>query len=287
MIKQLGIVGGDLRIIRLAEMLAKEKYKIYTYGLDTYNFCNDILKCKDIKEIRNNCKYILSGIPFSKDGVYVNTPFSNDKINIDEMFKSIEDKALIAGVIDKKIKQKAEKNKIDIIDLMDIEELTILNVIPTAEGAIQVAMEQTEFTIHNSKCLILGFGRIGKVLAKDLKALGAEVYCVARKESDIAWIKTYGYKNIYLDNLEKNLHDKYDIIFNTVPKVILDSKKLELIKNKETLIIELASNPGGIDFQKAEQYNIKVVKAMGMPGRVAPLTAAKYIKETLDKIVFV
>lgn len=284
LIKQVGIVGGDLRIIRLAQMLAKENYKIYTYGLDKYEF-NNILKCKEIEEVNNNCKYVISGIPFSKDGAYVDAPFSNGQININKMFKTIENKTLIAGAIEENIKNIAKANSVNIIDLMDIEELTILNVIPTVEGAIQVAMETTEFTIHNSKCLILGFGRIGKLLAKSLKALGADVYCVARKEADLSWVKSYGYKDINLSNLEENLNTKYNIIFNTIPKMILDERKLKLIRNKDTLIIELASVPGGIDYKKAEGYNIKVIKAMGLPGKVAPMTAAKYIKETLEVIL--
>lgn len=285
LIKQVGIVGGDLRIIRLAEMLIKENYKIYTYGLEKYNFNSDILKCKEIEEINNNCKYIISGIPFSKDEKYIYAPFSNKSINTNEVLQELTYKTLITGAVNENIKQVAKTSKVNIIDLMNIEELAILNVIPTAEGAIQVAMEQTEFTIHNSKCLILGFGRIGKVLAKKLKALGAEVYCVARKESDLAWIKTFGYNGIHIDNLEENLENRYDIIFNTIPTLVLDSKKLELIKNKETLIIELASSPGGIDLRKTEECDIKVIKAMGLPGKVAPITSAEYIKKTLEKIL--
>lgn len=285
LIKQVGIVGGDLRIIRLAEMLIKENYKIYTYGLEKYNFNSDILKCKEIEEINNNCKYIISGIPFSKDEKYIYAPFSNKSINTNEVLQELTYKTLITGAVNENIKQVAKTSKVNIIDLMNIEELAILNVIPTAEGAIQVAMEQTEFTIHNSKCLILGFGRIGKVLAKKLKALGAEVYCVARKESDLAWIKTFGYNGIHIDNLEENLENRYDIIFNTIPTLVLDSKKLELIKNKETLIIELASAPGGIDFEKAKEYEIKTIKALGLPGKVAPITSAEYIKKTLEKIL--
>lgn len=283
--KQVGIIGGDLRIVRLAEMLTKEEYEIYTYGLDKYNFNDNIIKCKEIDELNNNCKFIISGIPFSKDGAYVNAPFSNEKIKINEIFKTIKYKTLIAGAIGENIKQMAKENKVDVVDLMDIEELTVLNVIPTVEGAIQVAMEATEFTIHNSKCLILGFGRIGKLLAKNLKALGVEVYCMARNEADLSWIKAYKYKDINLSNLEENLSIKYDIIFNTIPKMILDERKLQLIRNKDTLIIELASSPGGIDYKKAEDHNIKVIKALGLPGKVAPLTAAKYIKETLQTII--
>lgn len=285
LIKQVGIIGGDLRIVRLAEMLAKDNYKIYTYGLEKYKFNRNILKCKQIEEINNNCKYIISGMPFSKNEIHIITPFSDEQIEINKIFRILTNKTLIAGAVNSNIKKIAKENKINIIDLMNIEELTILNVIPTVEGAIQIAMEQTEFTIHSSKCLILGFGRIGKLLAKNLKALGAEVYCMARKDSDLAWIKAYGYKEISLNNLKENLHIKYDIIFNTIPAMVLDAKKLELIENKETLIIELASNPGGIDFEKTEEYNIKAIRAMGLPGKVAPLTAAKYIKETLDAIL--
>ena len=94
LVKQLGIVGGDLRIIRLAEMLTKEEYKIYTYGLDKYDFTNNIFKCKEIGEISNDCKYVISGIPFSKDGAYVDAPFSNEQINVNEMFQKLTDKSI-------------------------------------------------------------------------------------------------------------------------------------------------------------------------------------------------
>lgn len=286
MSNKIGIIGGDLRIIRLSELLAKDNYIIYTYALEKNIFQdNNIIKCNTIKEIYNNCNYIISGIPFSKDGVYVNTPFSDEQIEINSLLKKMANKTLIAGPFKQEAKENAEKNKIKIIDLMEKEEFNILNVIPTVEGALQIAMKETEFTIHDSNCLILGFGRIGKLLSKKLKDLGATVSCMARKESDMAWIKALGYKDIHINNLEENLNNRYDIIFNTVPTLVLDSKKLELIKNKNTLIIELASSPGGIDFDRANNYNIKTIKALGLPGKVAPQSAANYIKQILYKII--
>lgn len=283
--KKIGVVGGDLRIIRLSEILAEDNYIVYTYGLEKYEFTNDnILKCKNIQDVANNCDNIISGIPFSKDEITIHDPFGSNELIIKNVLEELKNKVIIAGAVKQEIKDMAYKNDIKIIDLMEDEELTILNIIPTVEGAIQVAMENTETTIYNSNCLVLGFGRIGKLLSKNLKDLGANVSLVARKEKDLAWCKVYGYKAIDLINLDTNLNN-YDIIFNTVPSLILDDKKLKLLKEQNTLIIELASSPGGIDFKKAEEYNIKVIKALGLPGRVAPLTAARYIKNTLERIL--
>ncbi len=285
--KNIGILGGDLRIIFLSKILAKDTYNIYTYGLENANFANsNIIKCATLEEMCKFCDIIISSIPFSKNGIYINSPFSIKTINIDETLKILSNKRLIAGSIDKEILEKANKNKVDIIDLMADERLTILNAIPTVEGALQIAMENTEITIHNSRCLVLGFGRIGKLLSKNLKELGANVSCMARKDKDLTWIKSYGYKDIYIDDLSKNLNG-YDIIFNTIPALILDDNKLKILKeqNSNAVIIDLASNPGGVDFKKAKEYDIKVIQALGLPGKVAPYTAAKYIKETLEKIL--
>lgn len=285
MSNRIGIVGGDLRIAKLSEILADDNYIVYTYGLEKYKFTSDnITKCNNLKDIVSNCDSIISGMPFSKDGLTIYAPFSNNELIIEKVLEELKNKVIIAGAVKQEIKEMAYKNNTKFIDLMEDETLTILNIIPTVEGAIQTAMENTEITIYNSNCLVLGFGRIGKLLSKNLKELGANVSCMARKEKDLAWSEVYGYKAIELTNLDKNL-DNYDIIFNTVPSLILDDKKLKLLKGQNTLIIELASSPGGIDFKKAEEYDIKVIKALGLPGKVAPITAAKYIKKTLEKIL--
>ncbi len=285
--KSIGILGGDLRIIYLAKILAKEGYNVYTYGIENYKFFNsNIVKCKTVNKISEFCNNIISGIPLSKDGIFLNAPFADKKIDISSTLKELNNKTLIAGAIKEEIKEEASINKVDIMDLMEDEGLTIMNIIPTVEGAIQIAMENTEFTIHNSKCLVLGFGRIGKLLSKQLRCLGANVGCMARKEKDLAWIRACGYKEVHIDNLNKSLYE-YDIIFNTIPSLILDNEKLEILKNKNTnvTIIDLASNPGGVDFVRAKEYNIKTIHSLGLPGKVAPITAAKYIKETLEKIL--
>ena len=284
---KIGIIGGDLRIIRLAEILAEEKNIVYIYGLEKKKFLNDyILVGNSVEELCKNCDYIISGIPFSKNEQDIYAPFSERTIKIEETFNELNNKTLITGAVGEKILKIAIKNNIKIIDLMKSESFTVLNVIPTVEGALQVAMQNTEFTIHDSKCLVLGFGRIGKLLCSKLNALGANVSCMARENRNLSWVKAMGYKDIAINDLNSNLND-YDIIFNTIPAIVLKDEELKTLKRESSsaIIIELASSPGGVDIQIAKEYDIKIIKAQGLPGKVAPLTAAKYIKRTIDKIL--
>jgi len=115
-----------------------------------------------------------------------------------------------------------------------------------------------------------------------LKGIGANVYVEARKVADIAWIKAYGYTAINLTELESHLN-KFDIIFNTIPTLILDNNRLELVK-KDCVIIDLASAPGGVEREKAKEKNIKLIWALALPGKISPHTSAEFIKETLYNI---
>ncbi|MGE5328655.1 MAG: NAD(P)-dependent oxidoreductase, partial [Deltaproteobacteria bacterium] len=163
------------------------------------------------------------------------------------------------------------------------EEMSVLNAIPTAEGAIQLALEEMPITLHDSKALVLGYGRIGKVLSKMLHGIGAKVYVAARKYSDLAWIEANGYTPIRMSDFSVWLNE-FDVIFNTVPHVILDAKELQNIK-MNALIVDLASKPGGINFEKAKEIGLKAIWALSLPGKVAPVTAAKYIKDTIYNII--
>lgn len=280
--KNITIIGGDLRILNLSQMFAKDNLLVYTYGLENMPETENIIKCETLEEAISMSYVVVTSIPLTKDKKSINSPFSNTNILIDDLINKLENKLLITGNIKGDIKESLEEGNIDYIDLLEREELAILNCISTAEGAIQIAMENTMKTIHGSKVLILGFGRIGKLLSKMLIALGAEVYCEARKHSDLAWIKAYGYNSIHLDDLDIYLN-KFDIIMNTIPELILDRTRLDLVR-KECLIIDLASSPGGVDFECANEKEIKTIWALALPGKVAPITSAEYIKETIENI---
>lgn len=288
MYKTVSIIGGDLRIVNLIELLAKDDFLIYTYGLENSEDlieCDNVKKCASITELVGSSEIIIGPQPMMNDQENISAPFAEEKIPIEELISEManKNKTFLAGKISESVEEKLKEANIKSIDLLKREELVVLNTIATAEGTIQIAMENTQRTIHGSNILIMGFGRVGKVLAKMLDGIGAKVSCEARKNSDIAWIKAYGYNPIHLSELEKVLGD-YDIIINTIPFQILDEERLKCVK-KECTILDLSSNPGGVDRNAARRMGLKLIWALSLPGKVAPMTSAEFIKETLTHIL--
>lgn len=214
-------------------------------------------------------------MPVSQDGVLLygsNTPLI-------EWFALLRGRTVYGGRCSAAVRALAEQYGVRLMDHFEREEEVILNVIPTVEGAVQLAMEQTPFTLHGSRVLVCGFGRIGKLLSRTLLALGAQVTVSARKQTDFAWCKALGYETVHTDTLGGHLLGKH-IIFNTVPALLFEGRVLDRME-RETLLIDLASAPGGVDFGYASELGIKVLQASGLPGKVAPRTAGEIICKTI------
>ena len=261
------IIGGDLRIIKLAKMLADEGNMIYTFGLEKAEELkeheNIIFTEKLSKAIPEDVEVVIGPIPFSSNGVNINAPFSKEEISIRELVHYLNAKILIAGSIMPEVYNMANDEYVEIIDIMKREELAVLNTISTAEGTIEIAIANTNKIIHGSKVLILGFGRIGKVLARKMAGLSAKVTCAARKDEDLAWIRAYGHNETNINTLGENLGE-FDIIINTVPHLILNKERLQYVKD-DCLLIDLASNPGGIDKKEVKERNLKLIWALALP----------------------
>ena len=282
MINKIAIIGGDLRIVKLSEMLVNEGAQVYTYRLENADNI-ETKKCESLEEAIEFADVILGPIPFSSNGDVINSPFSKEKIKVQDIINLARGKMLIAGSIKPEVYEQANDLQVKVVDIMKREELSVLNAISTAEGAIKIAIEETPKNLHGSNILVLGFGRIGKVLSHMLNGLGAKVSCEARKNSDLAWIKAYGYDAIPLSELNENLY-KFDIIINTIPYIVLDKEALENVK-EDALVIDLASNPGGVDRKAIKEKQIKFVWALSLPGKISPITSAEFIKETLFNVV--
>lgn len=280
--KKIVIIGGDLRSIALYKKL-KEKNSVCLIGFDNYNDEN-IENIIFEKNILKGFEYIILPIPTSTDDITINTTFSQKKIKLHELFENTPKNAVIIGAkLSLNVIRLAESYDLKIIDYLQREEFAVLNALPTAEGAIMIALEMLKITLCNSRTLVLGFGRIGKILSHKLKQLGAQVTVVARKPYDIAWIKIYGYLPLDTEELE-NHNMNFNVIFNTIPNLILDNKILSKLE-KDCLIVDLASDPGGVDFEVAKKLGLNVVWALSLPGKVAPITAGEIIKDTIENII--
>lgn len=240
----------------------------------------NIKQCNTLKECISKSNIIISGMPITKDNNTIYAPYGKEIIKLAEVKEYLENKQFIAGMIPKCYENLNEKN-VEIFDLILSERLTILNAIPTVEGTMKIAIEETESTIHESNIMILGYGRIGKILCDRFQKMGANVYCAARKEKDLTWIRAQNCVPVRYEEIEEYCQGM-NIIINTVPSLIINENFLKKL-DKECIIIDVASNPGGVDKLAAEMYKIKVITALGIPGKIAPKTAAKYIKDIIEE----
>ena len=280
------VLGGDLRNVKLAKMLADDGNKVYSFGLDRSDEILDdgrIENCTNLKSAIEKAQIIIAPVPFSSNGENINAPFSHDKIMIDDLIKQNKNNIFITGSIKDNIKKELDEKYLEVIDIMKRDDLAILNTIATAEGTIEVAIKNTDKILQGSKVLILGFGRVGKIVANKFGKLSAIVTCAARKVSDLAWIKAYGYNSLNINDMLYDLKD-FDIIINTVPQTILKEKELKHV-NSEALLIDLASAPGGIDGKAAVNMGLNFIWALALPGRIAPTSSAKFIKDTVYTIL--
>lgn len=168
-------------------------------------------------------------------------------------------------------------------DFYGTEPMTTANAIPTAEGAIQLAMDHAPITLHGAQCLVIGFGRIGKILARKLHGLSARVTVTARKPTDLALAEAMGLRTDLTGSYLYGL-SQYDFVFNTVPAPVLTEAQLDQLA-PGCLLMELASLPGGFSQEYCKERKINYLFVPGLPGRCAPKSAGViYAQNILEDI---
>ncbi|MBW7572499.1 dipicolinate synthase subunit DpsA [Caproiciproducens faecalis] len=277
-INSFGVLGGDKRQIALAESIAADGYTVYVYGFDNIEFSKDVKKA-NLEEIILRCENIILPLPVTADGKHLNMVYSENSIELNDSFAELmRNKQVYGGMMGKLYQTSDVWDSIDTNDYYTREEFAVHNAVPAAEGAIEIAMREYPGTVNQSRCLVVGYGRIGKILASMLRGIGANVTVSARKYSDIAWIESYGYSSALTDKVCDK--EQYDVIFNTAPALIFNRRLLSKMHNRP-LIIDLSSPPGGVDYEAAQKFGIKAIHALSLPGKVAPKTAGEIIKNTI------
>lgn len=278
------VIGGDMRIVRLAAMLESEGHEICCYALDEAP-ANIIKSCALAPCISaQDADCVILPLPVLDLRGGLNAPFSAFRHDAEALLRTLpKDAVVCGGMPGEKLLKTILELGIDFVDYYAREELVALNALATAEGTLALLLEHSPITIWESRVLVVGYGRIGKMLAAQLRALGAYVSVSARKPGDMAYIRAAGCEALDTRTLGEEL-GRFDTIINTVPARVLGREQLERI-SKDTLCIDLASRPGGFDFEAARELDLNVLWALGLPAETAPITAGKIIKETVMNIM--
>ncbi|MCL1934910.1 MAG: hypothetical protein FWF57_00805 [Defluviitaleaceae bacterium] len=258
---KISIVGGDIRNFYLKNILEKEGHEIDLFGFEN-------LENKEKKEFKLN-DIIISGIPFLQNNNIFTT--HGDEINFANFLNSISERTiLIAGNIPNISCKK--------IDLLQDEIFLKKNAHLTAEGVLQLSLKETDFSLIGANVMIIGFGRIGSILAKMFNNLFANVTVVVHLCEDFRESTNKGYFTVRYKEIN-NYINKMDIIINTPTGDIITENNLNHI-NKESLIIDVSSKPHGVC---SNTKNVaKIIWASGLPAKIAPKTGALYIRESIS-----
>lgn len=277
-------IGGDMRTASLASALYRENHEIALFALENAPAFEGMSSYLTLEDCVAGADCVVLPLPVLNTKGKVNTPLSGRSLDAGLVLRTLPKTAVVcAGKPEPSLTALANELGLDFVDYYSREELVALNALATAEGALSLILRNSPLTIWDSSVLVVGFGRIGKMLAERLRALGAHVTVSARKASDMAYIRAMGCHALDTRTLGAEL-GRFDTVVNTVPARVLGREQLLLMK-KQALCLDLASRPGGIDFEAAKDIDLNVMWALGLPAEIAPETAGKIIKETVLNIL--
>ena len=279
------ILGGDARQYSLAERLLREGGEVCCYGLPCEKLHKEIGVFENWQDAIADADAVILALPASPDGIRVHMPLANGAQIplLKDVFAQIPRGTFVAGGrFSPGVKALAEECGHELFDYSQSEEFKEKNALPTAEGAVAILMERMSRTVAGLPVAITGYGRVAKALARLLHAMGARVTVGARKPMVLAEAACEGYSILRL-NGERSvmaLAEGQAAIFNTVPHWLFNKEVLHSI-SKQTLLIDLASAPGGVDVDAASGLGLCVVWALSLPGKYAPVTAGEIIADTV------
>lgn len=282
---KIAVLGGDERELIVISELVKMGATVAVAGFPKGKVAHGASSVNSVEEACKDAEVLILPLPGTNQEGVIRAVYAEEEIRLTE--KAISSLALnalvIIGSARPYLKDWAQKYALVLLEIVEMDEVAILNSIPTAEGAVQIAMEETAITIHGSKSCVVGFGRVAITLARLLKAMGSEVTVVARNQGQLARAYEMGCKKAFFDDLLEVIKHN-NIIFNTVPSMVLDRRTLKYA-NPDTLIIDLATQPGGTDFEAANEFGLKAILAPGLPGKVAPVFAGRILAEVIPRLI--
>lgn len=283
---QVAFIGGDARQLEVIGRMTELDATVTLIGFDNLGQSfSGATHAELTGEALAGADAVLLPVAGTDDEGKVEAIFTSKELRLtSECLAQLPRHAKIyAGFAKPYLRNLCAERQIGLVELLDRDDVAIYNSIPTAEGALMLAMQHTDTTIHGSNSVVLGFGRTGMTMARTLQAIGAKVSVGVRRAEHYARVYEMGFTPFYTSELQERVADA-DLIFNTVPSLIVTAAVIAALPPR-AVIIDLASKPGGTDFRYAERRGIKAILAPGLPGIVAPKTAGKIIASVVSQLI--
>ncbi|MDQ1908889.1 dipicolinate synthase subunit DpsA [Paenibacillus sp. GD4] len=283
---QVAIIGGDARQLEVVHKCSELDATVFLFGFDNLsNQFSGITKAELSPEVLQGMDAVILPAVGTDDEGQVETLFSSVVLKLtDEHIAALPKHAKVfTGMAKPYLRKLCTKYSIELIELFSLDDVAIYNSIPTAEGALMIAIQNTDITIHGSSCMVLGFGRTGLTMARTLQGIGARVQVGVNRPEYYARAHEMGLNPFYTSKLMSHVRD-VDLLFNTIPSMIITAQVIAHMPHR-AVIIDLASKPGGTDFRFAEKRGIKAILAPGLPGIVAPKTAGRIMADSMSRII--
>lgn len=264
------VIGGDRRAVLLAGMLLEEGQRVQSFGLEQTELPEGIESAEHLQGALYGADAVVLPLPAERGGL-LNAPFARQPCTMAELMEALwPGQTVFGGLFPSDFQRAAAGRYLPLVDWMRRPGFVCGNAALTAEGAVGLLLSESERSLFGSRVLVSGFGRIGRLLAAKLAALGAHVTVAARREESRAACEALGYEALPFEGL----HGAFDFVVNTVPARVLGEGFLCCLP-ETALLLELASAPGGFDRNLAENLGLRCLSAPGLPGRSAPHSAAK------------
>lgn len=269
---KVAVIGGDKRSEYMVQFLQEFGYVVMSCVMIPS-------EPEEVAKIVKWADVLVGPTPFSRDGVEVYHEKGGNILLEDFARWMRAGQILFGGNISPMIRQEAEKKRVQYHDFMAMDEVARDNSVATAEGAIAEAITASDINLNQSNCLVLGFGRCGKAIYERLEALGAKC-SIGLRNAVQKELPTDG-EIFSLEDLPAHISE-FDFIFNTIPAKVLDRDCVEKVR-KDCIIIDIASKPGGTDFEACRERGIYANLSLGIPGRYAPKTSAQILVNAINR----
>lgn len=273
--KTFGVAGGGQRAAELVRLLKQDGYTVSACGVEA--------PLENVGTLENalDADAVILPVPlFGADGKFHCPGASMTAGELLSHFRAGQ--SVFAGLIPEEVASQARRAGVSMTDYMKQEPMAIENAAATADAALCLTVSQTRDTLAGKRCLVLGFGRIGKLLCQRLRGVGAEVTAAARNPDDRAWIRVLGFHALDTTCLAGSL-TPFQIVYNTIPAPVLDSELLRELP-AGCFLMDLASKPC-VDTETVSRHGITYLWARGLPGRIVPRGAAAILRDTVCQLL--